>query len=53
LSPAPSIPSATNTLENTEEDPAAQEPADGDIQMEYSSNYLHGQSKKAIKIKCL
>ena len=53
LSPAPSISSAMNTLDNTEEDPADQEPADGDIHMEYSSDYLHSQSKKAIKLKCL
>jgi len=53
LSPVPSIFLAMNTLDNTEEDPADQEPADGDIQMEHSSDYLHSQSKKLIKIKCL
>ena len=42
-----------NTLDNTEEDPADQEPTDGDIQMEYSSGYLQSQNKKAIKINCL
>jgi hypothetical protein len=42
-----------NTLDNTEEDPADQEPADGDIQMEYFSDYLHSQSKEAMKIKYL
>ena len=41
LSPAPSISSAIKTLDNTEEDPPDQKPADGDIQMEYSSDYLH------------
>ena len=53
LSPVPSISSAMNTLDNTEKDPADQELAGGDIQIEYSSDYLHSQSKKAIKIKCL
>jgi hypothetical protein len=53
LSTVPSISSAMNTLDNTEEDPADQEPANEDIQMEHSSDYLHSQSKKTIKIKCL
>ena len=53
LSPIPSISSAMNTLDNTEKDPADQEHAGGDIQMECSSDYLHSQSKKSIKMKCL
>jgi hypothetical protein len=53
LSPAPSVSSTMNTLDNTDQDPAHQEPADGDIQMEYSSDYLNSQSKIAIKTKCL
>jgi hypothetical protein len=37
--PTPSTSSATNTPENTEEDPDAHEPAGGgNIQMEYSSD---------------
>jgi len=55
LSPAPSISSAINTLDNTEDDPADQELAAADIQMKYSYtfDYLHSLSKKAIKIKSL
>jgi hypothetical protein len=53
LSLAPSISTAMNTLDNTEEDPADQEPTDGDIQIEYSSGYLQSQNKKALKMNCL
>jgi hypothetical protein len=53
LSPAPSISTAMNTPDNKEEDPADQEPTDGDIQIEYSSGYLQSQNKKALKINCL
>ena len=40
LSPTPPIPSAMRTAENAEEEPDGPEPADeGNIQMEYSSDY--------------
>ena len=38
LSPSSSVSSVMKTAENTEEDPADLESADGDIQVEYYSN---------------
>jgi len=45
LSPTPSNSSDIKTPENTEEDPNAPQPAaEGDIQMEYSSDWLYNPS---------
>jgi len=45
LFPAPSTLSAMKTPENTEEDPDDPQPAyEGDIQMEYSSDYMYSPS---------
>ena len=48
LSPAPSTSSSFRTPEHTEKDPDDLELADGDIQMQYSSDYLYSSNLGAI-----
>jgi hypothetical protein len=49
LSPTLSISSATKTLQKTGENPDDSDPADkGDIQVEYSSDYLYSPSIGAV-----
>jgi len=53
LSSAPSTSSAMRTPENTEEDPDDLKPADGDIQIEYSSDQFYSPSIGAVTKYCL
>jgi hypothetical protein len=46
VSPKP-LPPTPST--NTEEDPDESEPADGDIQMEYCSDYLYSHYRRSTK----
>jgi len=54
LPPTPSTSSALNTPENIEEDPDDSEPAaEGDVQMEYYSDWLYSPNiGTVIKITC-